>query len=308
MKKITLLSLCLIFTITIIIISCSKDSTDSKISDPVEVAKLMNETLVLPPGSFTVDPTTVEIDPTITIVNPGSSVVPLPSGMQMANQISFNAPNGNVNAVGMRFGTTGPIFFVPINTNGATSGTGAFDFQISPSICNNLSQICHDIKCYEFAQTTSGKISAANIRNVAMLCGNCDEPSCQGLVDPSDCDTTGNGECSFNFSLAPNQQGISCACNATIIGITSSSNWTVAISNPGSSGSVVFNSDYYINGCTSCPAIQITNANGDSYIGVSGSGSWNGNTFTFSGTVKSIIDVVNGGGTSYSLSGTANCN
>ena len=32
--------------------------------------------------------------------------------------------------------------------------------------------------------TADGKISKANIRDVALMCGNCDEPSCRSLIDP----------------------------------------------------------------------------------------------------------------------------
>ncbi|WP_378177180.1 YfaP family protein [Aquimarina sp. SS2-1] len=184
--------------------SCSEDNGDSGnpgISDPAQIANIMNDNLVLPAGSFVVDPSTAQIDESITIGNGSSAVVPIASGQAMTNSISFNAPNGNVNAVGMRFGTTGPIYFVPINTNGATSGAGNFDFLINQGICADLSQVCHDIKCYEFAQTSAGNISRGNIRDVAMLCGNCDEPSCQGLVDPADCGGLQGQDGSPRFNL-----------------------------------------------------------------------------------------------------------
>jgi hypothetical protein len=46
-----------------------------------------------------------------------------------------------------------------------------------------LSSICHDIRCYEFAQTSGGTFSQANINLLAAACGGCDEPSCQDLLD-----------------------------------------------------------------------------------------------------------------------------
>jgi hypothetical protein len=292
------------------------DDTNGGISDPVEVANQMNANLsILTPGSFTVDPSTTGTDNTITI-SPTSGTTPIMAGQSMTNQIGFNAPNGNVNAVGMRFGTSGPITFVPVDNTGSTNGTSAFTFLIDASICGNLSQICHDIRCYEFAQTSSGNISAANIRDVAMLCGNCDEPSCAGLVDPSDCDvdpggggTGGLGSGSFNFGPSGSQNG-SAICDGSQLGgfvsISGSSAQLIA-RGVGTSGSSTFTSDPYTGGCTSCPGMQITLSNGDSYIAVSGSGSWSGNTFSFSASLKTIVDIVSGGGQSFSVSGSGTC-
>lgn len=65
---------------------------------------------------------------------------------------------------------------------GGSGGTGNLAFQIPADICSQLSSICHQIQCYEFAVTDAGTISRANIMDVAMQCGNCDEPSCQQLI------------------------------------------------------------------------------------------------------------------------------
>lgn len=184
-----------------LLLGCNKDENE-RISDPDRVAELMNANLeILTPGVFTVDPDDVSIDNSIQIINNGSGVVGLESGSPMDNQITFNAPNGNVNAVGMRFGTSGPIYFVPVNANGVTDATATFSFLISEGICDDLSRICHDIRCYEFAQTTSGAISAANIQDVAMMCGNCDEPSCQSLLDSSVCGNLSGEDGSPRFNL-----------------------------------------------------------------------------------------------------------
>jgi len=198
MKTIHVFSIALL----LVLFSCKKDDGGNDgISDPQEVANLMNDNLILPAGFFTVDPSTATVDNSVVVQAGGSGVVPITGGQSMTNSIAFSAPNGNINAVGMRFGTTGPIYFVPVNTNGATSGVGNFDFLIDAGICNDLSEICHDIICYEFAQTTAGAISASNIRDVAMLCGNCDEPSCQGLVDEADCGGLAGADGSPRFNL-----------------------------------------------------------------------------------------------------------
>ena len=152
----------------------------------------LNENLELPPGSYQVtDPGT---DTTIEI--PGGSATPPPGGV-MATQpgdmmniaIPFSAPNGNVVAGGIRFGTSGPVNVVPIaGAQGQTSGSLQFQVGIPASVCGNLSSICHNIICYEFAVTDAGTISRANINSIALQCGQCDEPSCQQLL--MDCDDT----------------------------------------------------------------------------------------------------------------------
>lgn len=112
--------------------------------------------------------------------------------------LSFNAVNGNVVGGGIRFGNNGPVQAVSIpGAMGQGTGTLNFAVQIPPDICDDLSQICHDIKCYEFAVTDAGMVSKANINAVALSCGNCDEPSCQSLIDSCEVEdpttTTGGG-------------------------------------------------------------------------------------------------------------------
>ncbi len=295
MKKYCLLCL----SLTIGFSACKKDEEEN--GDPVTE---LNANLSLPAGSYLVDPDTMEIDNSVIIDGGSGGVMPINTGGTTNGQISFTAPNGNVVGGGMRFGDSGPVNIVPVSgAQGQTSGTLSLPFSLSASTCDNLSQVCHDIKCYEFAVTADGKITQANIRDVALMCGACDEPSCQSLIDPP-CPpepNTGN----FNFTLGSGSG--SAVCSGATAGITSN-DWVVAITNPGTSGSVTFTSDYYTGSCTSCPAMQISDVQGNTYIAISGSGSWSGNTFNFSGTMKTIVDVVNGGGTTYSLTGAVNCN
>lgn len=183
MKKIILL------LSIVILFGCKDDDNIETISDQNVVEAQLNHGLILPAGSFIVDPDieNIEIDDSIDISNDSGAIMPLNVDTNITVNINFNAPNGNIDAIGMRFGTNGPIHFVPINTNGATSGTGSFEFRITPDMCKNLSNICHDIRCFEFAHTTGGQISRSNINQVALTCGNCDEPSCQGILDPKIC-------------------------------------------------------------------------------------------------------------------------
>ena len=297
-NTIKLIVLSLILALT----SCGRDEISNKINDPAKVASLMNEGLLLSSSVFTVNPDDVGVDSSITF-SPNSGTAGIQAGVQMDNNITFNAPNGNVNAVGMRFGSSGPIYFVPINTGGATAGTATFPFQISADICNNLSSICHDIVCYEFAQTSSGQISAANIQDVAMLCGNCNEPSCADLVDMSDC--LGYASGSIQSSLVGGSITGQSACGSTTTSVSTNSAQLI-VTNAGSSGNVNLTSDYYTGGCSTCSGLQLT-ISGETYIAVNGSASWSGNTLSYSATLKTIPNVVSGGGSTYSVSGSINC-
>lgn len=170
--------------------SCIKpEEPIRELSDPDDVANAMNASLeILAPDVYEVNEDEVSSTNTVTIINANSgSVIPIEDGQTMTNNIQFQSTVGDVAAVGMRFGTSGPIYMVPVDANGVSSGIASFDFLIDQGICDDLSSICHDIRCYEFAQTTSGAISRANIMDVAMLCGNCDEPSCSSLINNPQC-------------------------------------------------------------------------------------------------------------------------
>ena len=133
-------------------------------------------------------------DPSVQLgpIDPAAPPLEVRPGDTITVNIPFSAPNMNVVGGGIRFGSSGPIAVVPVQgAQGTSSGTMQFDVEIPPDICNNLSQICHDIKCYEFAVTSVGAVSAANIADIALACGNCDEPSCQDLLQSCqlDCDS-----------------------------------------------------------------------------------------------------------------------
>jgi hypothetical protein len=147
-----------------------------------EVAALVNANVILPPGSFQL--TDPPMDTSVTLTPPPAGSSDLPVGVPNPMSTGFSAPSGNVVAAGLRFGTTGPVNVIPIaGAQGNTSGTLNYSFQVPDSVCQQLSGICHSIICYEYAVTSAGTISAANIMQVALACGNCDEPSCQSLLN-----------------------------------------------------------------------------------------------------------------------------
>jgi hypothetical protein len=139
------------------------------------------ESVVLPSGSYEIpDP---ETDDTISVPAGGGPSQDIQPNVPTKVALAFNAPQGNVVGIGIRFSPTGPVKVVPIPAaQGQSSGTLTSQMQLPQSVCGNLSSICHSIKCYEYAVTSIGKISKANITQVAIACGNCSEPSCQSLL------------------------------------------------------------------------------------------------------------------------------
>ncbi len=134
-----------------------------------------------------------------------------------------------------------------------------------------------------------------------MICGNCDEPSCQSLVDASDCLGLGSG--TVNSTLTGNLTGTA-VCSDGTIALTASTTWSVSMVNVGSSGSITFTDDFYTNSCGSCAAFQLNNANnGAAYYVTSGSGSWSNNSFAYTVDITDVLTATE----NYSVTGTIVC-
>lgn len=182
--------------------ACNGDACGSGFGDASECAEEGDPASELNgglEGSYTLDDPDVDESIDVASDEPGGYEEASPGGTLNVS-FTFDAPNANVVGGGIRFGTTGPVTVVEIpDAMGQTSGTINFAVEIPDSVCDDLSQICHDIKCYEFAVTSAGKISKSNINDVALKCGNCDEPSCKGLLDScnlsSGCDELCNEIC-----------------------------------------------------------------------------------------------------------------
>lgn len=140
--------------------------------------------LLPPPDGALEDP---EEDPGVEIVAGPDEPTDLFPGTPMIVAFEFSADAGQVVAGGIRFGDSGPLQIVPLpELAGQSSGAVQFQVDVPQSVCDGLSSICHSITCYEFAVTDAGLVSAANINQVALACGNCDEPSCQSLLTSCD--------------------------------------------------------------------------------------------------------------------------
>lgn len=184
------------------IVSCKSDDESSS-NNNESVSEILNEKFSIQRGgTFVIDPNNVTVDNTISVLSTGGiQRVPLRPGESMNNQITFQSPNNSITAVGMRFGDSGPITFVNLTEEEIQSGVASFPFLIDPTVCNDIAQICHDIKCYEFAYTSAGQISQANLQDIALICGACNEPSCLSLLDEGTCNGLAGEDGSPRFNL-----------------------------------------------------------------------------------------------------------
>ena len=172
-----------------LLVACQEDDnpmgSTTQLSDQSEVESHINNNLILPPGSFTMSESDLETTDEVEVVSADPGTMGIVPGQTVTNNITFTG-NQPVMAVGMRFGTSGNINFVSINATNATNGTGSFQFQVSADICDMLAQICHDIRCYEFALTEDGmKVTRANLVDIVMACGSAPS-SCSGLLQGQD--------------------------------------------------------------------------------------------------------------------------
>ena len=190
------------------------------IAPGADPAELLNAMVVLPnegtPLNNPQTDDTVELD-----VLPTGGNQQLTAGSTINVSLPFIASSANVVAAGIRFGNSGPIRTIMLpDAQGVSSASLDFDMQVPASVCGDLANICHSIQCYEFAVTAAGRISRENIMDLALVCGNCSEPTCQTLLpgpmctvecmDDTDCATgetcsmgmcVGEGALRFTLSL-----------------------------------------------------------------------------------------------------------
>ncbi len=275
-------AVCLLFTL----LSCNKDDggEDGENNDPSEVtaAEILNANFTVNrPGTFEINPDDVEIDNSIIVTAGGNGTAPIRPGDAMDNQIFFQNNGGStINAVGMRFGNSGPITFVPVTQEELDNGLAILPFLIDLSVCEDIAQICHDIKCYEFAYTDAGQISQADLQDIALICGACEEPSCLDLLEPSACSgvTGEDGSPRFNLTWS--------GASDLDLYVTDPNGETISYQNPSAASGGMLDVDCTGN-CTGGNSENITWPQG----GPSGTYTFYVNYFSGSGTVNFNILV-----------------
>ncbi|UXP33411.1 hypothetical protein N6H18_05525 [Reichenbachiella agarivorans] len=155
---------------------------------------VLNEEIILPAGSFSVDDDQLTRDPGLTISSGTSSAaVRVEEGQTISASITFSSADANVTHAGIRFGNSGKSWLIPISAaKGYSSGTLSFSMGIPSGLCDQIKSICHDVKCYEFAVASAGgssyRISNENINELVLGCGACDDSSCKELAVGCSCD------------------------------------------------------------------------------------------------------------------------
>jgi len=202
-----------ILSIILFSISCKKDEVPNSVSKADEANTFIMENVKLPAGSILIESSDISESSSISISSTGSATMQVVDNQRVNVQIPFNDPSGTVTHAGIAFGDpNGPMWVIPISgAQGVTAGILNFDMEMPANICDNLSEICHNIKCYEFAVSKDSngnkfQISRSNINQLATACGQCDDASCTDLLGPN-CGAVGaDGNPRFNLTWQP--QGI----------------------------------------------------------------------------------------------------
>ena len=298
MKTLKLLLTILTVASITIFSSCGGGGGDDGPANTQDPNDFMQENIQLPAGSFIADQSNITQSSTITTSSTSSGGAMQVVDNQTVNvQIPFNDPTGSVTHAGIAFGDpNGDIWMVPIaGAQGNTSGTLSFIMQLPPDICENLSEICHDIKCYEFAVSkdvngNSFQISQANINQLVSACGKCDDASCTSLLGP-DCGAAGgDGNPRFNLTWDNNLVDLD-------LYVTDPAGETIGFSSSSQSTS---GGEWDIDCTGSCTDENITWISG----GPSGTYSYYVNYFGGSGTANWQLRVFDGGRVVSSNSGS----
>lgn len=174
--------------LTIILFSFSLFYGCGKSSSTVDATSLNEGLTVSVSGSSQHDISEYKEDASIDLSNASAGGKMAISGSSTINITrEFTAPNKNVSGAAIRFGDAGPLTVIPLKTKGQSNGILNYNVTIPSSVCDKMSQICHNIKCYEYAVTDVGTISRANVTDMAIKCGACSEPSCADIVNCGGC-------------------------------------------------------------------------------------------------------------------------
>lgn len=177
--------LILILIPVLFLISCRRE----KISPEL----VMNEFLNLPSGSFQVDEAKLLVDESIKIDEKATqTVTTIKPGELKEVEIDFSSPKGNVTHAGLRFGKEGKTWLIPIlGIKEQKTGKLKFQMQLPYFVCDRVKSICHNVSWFNFAVVSKGDqtytISRANIKDVILGCGACNDASCRGVAFGCNC-------------------------------------------------------------------------------------------------------------------------
>ena len=153
-------------------------ATDRTINDAVEVANAFGSQVVFNAGTFQAGPPPVP-DATLNtnevdggIVTPGEQTAITPNFGNVTNGLNLNA-NVTVNIAFSGGNANLASGFTAIQTTVADINNGSFNgsFSVPADMCANLSDIQHQIRCYESVTLPDGTVvSTSQARNMVLAC------------------------------------------------------------------------------------------------------------------------------------------
>jgi hypothetical protein len=150
-------------------------------------------------------------------------------------------------------------------------------------------------------EVTSGEFVSPGGGQTLAICIENDGAECDG--------SSGNtGEGNYDFEIFGNQNGQTSCDNEGTLSIISNNGLDLAIYWTNVSGDITFTPEYFqTNNCNDCPVIIFYDgANDETYVSESGSGSWDGNDFSFNASMR-LVEGLELVGPNYSLTGSLNC-
>lgn len=198
-------------------------------------------------GSF---PSPTNLANNISLTSPSSSTTTLSPTTGSANlPISMtNAVPGQATNVNVKFGSGSSFVQIPVSGSTITSSSGTLNvgFSVPSSICDNVSDIEHQISCYEQVTLADGsQVSKETARQMLLACGTGG--------------TTGGG----GFATGPSDYCVDGYPQGACTLLNDQSGWSTRFHSGGSCASLYPNSTYLSNyGGTSATdgtcAVQVT--------------------------------------------------
>ncbi|MFO0631535.1 MAG: hypothetical protein U0168_01655 [Nannocystaceae bacterium] len=142
------------------------------------------------------------IDDSVHVVTNVNDVVAIP-GSSFVIDLAFVADNANVVGGGIQFPGSSEVQWTFIDgLEGMSSGDIRFGYVVDKNVCNDIPNLCHEIKTTQFAVARNAGggdvdgdgskdgefvVSPGEEVTVVLQCATCDSPSCRDLLPDGEC-------------------------------------------------------------------------------------------------------------------------
>jgi hypothetical protein len=154
-----------------------------------------------PAAAFTLEDSGVEdeqeplfdppTDASINVINNLEDIVVAVPGGAFPISLNFQAPNQNVVGGGIRFAGSDEVQWTLLNSvMGQATGDVAFSYVVSPSACDDVANLCHEVSADQFVITDVGgefNVSEPIAVTVVLQCATCTSTSCIEILPPGSC-------------------------------------------------------------------------------------------------------------------------